>query len=294
MKAPFQEEEALADIFGHIKDVDDQMFGVILEKLRNEKVQDIIGYFSDNWNQSQLEQCIIKKGVDITQADKEQKLSVVRNDIKQIIKVLRKLKDHDFNKLDYSSEVKEESKQSLINSIQDNRRIIHFLQLLVQLTSIDETFIQGGSNSLHILVKMKVDLRNNNFENIKIYNTSLIGANFVSGINVNGALLLNCKWTDLKILELNQLHSHNDYIRSVCFSPDGNTLASGGSDCSIRLWDVKTGQQKAKLERITSNISSVCFSPDGNTLASGSDNGSVLLWNLIILFFQIYNRKVII
>ncbi|CAD8197609.1 unnamed protein product [Paramecium pentaurelia] len=168
-----------------------------------------------------------------------------------------------------------------------------FCNCQFQLTSIDETFIKGGSNSLHILVKIKVDLRNNNFENIKIYNTSLVGANFVrcnfggsqfknvniSGIYVNGALLLNCKWTDLKILELNQLHGHSDYVRSVCFSLDGKTLASGGGDCSIRLWDVKTGQQKAQLECHTSYVQSVCFSPDGNTLASGSDNGSVLLWN---------------
>ena len=30
---------------------------------------------------------------------------------------------------------------------------------------------------------------------------------------------------------------------SVCFSPDGNTLASGSWDNSIRLWDVKTGKE---------------------------------------------------
>ncbi|CAD8095509.1 unnamed protein product [Paramecium primaurelia] len=30
---------------------------------------------------------------------------------------------------------------------------------------------------------------------------------------------------------------------SVCFSPDGNILASGSADYSIRLWDVKTGQE---------------------------------------------------
>ncbi|CAK86298.1 unnamed protein product, partial (macronuclear) [Paramecium tetraurelia] len=37
-------------------------------------------------------------------------------------------------------------------------------------------------------------------------------------------------------------------ILSVNFSPDGTTLASGSYDKSIRLWDVKTGQQILPLD----------------------------------------------
>ena len=44
------------------------------------------------------------------------------------------------------------------------------------------------------------------------------------------------------------LEGHSSYVSSVCFSPEGSTLASGSGDSSIRLWDVKTGQQKAKLK----------------------------------------------
>ncbi|CAD8114644.1 unnamed protein product [Paramecium primaurelia] len=67
---------------------------------------------------------------------------------------------------------------------------------------------------------------------------------------------------------------------SVCLSPDGHTLASGSFDKSIRLWDVKTGQQKAKLDCHSNGIQSVCFSPDGNTLASGSYDNSIRLWDV--------------
>ncbi|CAD8045129.1 unnamed protein product [Paramecium primaurelia] len=294
MQVHFQEKEALADIFGHIKDVDDQIFGVILEKLRKEKVQDIIGYLSDNGTQSQLESCILQKGENVTQADKEQNLSVVRNDIISITEVLRKLKDHEFNKKDCSSEENEASKLILINSFKDNKQIIEFLKFLVHLTSLDGTLIYSGSNSFNLLIQMKVDLRNQNFENINIQNTSLVGANLVrcnfsgsifknvniSGINLNGALLFNCKWRDLQISELNKLHGHRNFVNTVCFSPDGNTLASGSNDKSIRLWDVKTGQQKAKLDGHTSTVYSVCFSPDGNTLASGSYDKSIRLWDV--------------
>ncbi|CAD8130344.1 unnamed protein product [Paramecium sonneborni] len=67
---------------------------------------------------------------------------------------------------------------------------------------------------------------------------------------------------------------------SVCFSPDGTTLASGGGDQSIRLWDVKTGQQKAKLDGHSDYVRSVCFSPDGTTLASVSGDESIRLWDV--------------
>ena len=38
-------------------------------------------------------------------------------------------------------------------------------------------------------------------------------------------------------------------VRSVAFSPDGQTLASGSWDGMIRLWDVDTRQEKASPHR---------------------------------------------
>ncbi|CAK82619.1 unnamed protein product, partial (macronuclear) [Paramecium tetraurelia] len=56
--------------------------------------------------------------------------------------------------------------------------------------------------------------------------------------------------------------------------------ASGSYDKSIRLWDVKTGQQKAKLDGHSSYVYSVNFSPDGTTLTSGSYDKSIRLWDV--------------
>ncbi|CAD8208456.1 unnamed protein product [Paramecium pentaurelia] len=292
MSGSFQGQEAIADILSQVKDVNELLFGVLIEILLKEQVQDCIGYLSDYRNQKYLESQILQQAENITQVDKQQKLAVIGNEMKQITDVLKKIKDHDFNYQDFSSFENEESTLSLIQSIKDNRRIIEFLLFLVQITSIDKTLIQCGSNSLHILVKTKEDLRNQKFEKIKIKNTSLEAANFarcnfsesqfnnvnISGINLNGALLFNCKWRNLKIPVLYKLDS--DCVKSVCFSPDGNTLASGSNDQSIHLLDVKTGQYKTKLDVHRGTVWSVCFSPNGNSLASGSNDGSVLLWDV--------------
>ena len=69
-------------------------------------------------------------------------------------------------------------------------------------------------------------------------------------------------------------------INSVAFSPDGEKLAYGSWDHTVRLWDVETGKELAKLTGHSSGVHSVAFSPDGTKLASGSKDGTVRLWNI--------------
>jgi WD40 repeat protein len=61
----------------------------------------------------------------------------------------------------------------------------------------------------------------------------------------------------------------------------GNTtLAAGGSDNTIYLWDIAARDQRAKLEGHTGSVSSLVFHPQTRKLISGSFDTTVRVWNL--------------
>lgn len=64
----------------------------------------------------------------------------------------------------------------------------------------------------------------------------------------------------------------------MAFSSDGKTLASGGQDTTIKLWDVTTSKVLATLLGHTDDVTEVVFSPDGKTLASSSWDNTIRLW----------------
>jgi WD40 repeat protein len=51
-------------------------------------------------------------------------------------------------------------------------------------------------------------------------------------------------------------------------------------DRTVRVWDVATGEEKAKLEGHGDQVTSVSFSPDGVSIVSGSTDKTVRVWGV--------------
>lgn len=73
---------------------------------------------------------------------------------------------------------------------------------------------------------------------------------------------------------------HAEDVLSVAFSPNGQMLAVGSQDKTVRLWDVTQPAELGALIGHTAPVRSVAFSPDGKLLASGSADYTVRLWNV--------------
>ncbi len=69
-------------------------------------------------------------------------------------------------------------------------------------------------------------------------------------------------------------------VNTIAFSPDGKTLASGGNDKLVRLWNIPEGTYKQTFIGHKSEIHKIMFSSDGKTLASACGWGEINLWDI--------------
>ena len=75
--------------------------------------------------------------------------------------------------------------------------------------------------------------------------------------------------------ELLTLHGHEGGVYSVDWSPEGQRLASGGQDGSLKIWHAATGQNVQTVSAHTGSIGTLAWSPDGRRLASAGGDCTV-------------------
>ncbi|WP_395649402.1 TIR domain-containing protein [Planktothrix agardhii] len=79
------------------------------------------------------------------------------------------------------------------------------------------------------------------------------------------------------VKEQNRWQGHTDAIQTISFSPDGETLATGGYDNKVKLWD-RNNQFTQELKGHDRAVMSVSFNKNSDLLATASLDQTVRLW----------------
>lgn len=76
------------------------------------------------------------------------------------------------------------------------------------------------------------------------------------------------------------IDAHQGWARCVSISPNGKTLATGGNDNLVKLWNAQTGEKINELRGHERHVYSTFFHPKENILLSGDLMGNVKQWDL--------------
>ena len=74
------------------------------------------------------------------------------------------------------------------------------------------------------------------------------------------------------------LFGHTNFVGTVAFSPDGQSVVTTSRDGTARTWALN-GRRLATLAGHTDAVDVAGFSPDGFTVATGAKDGTVRLWD---------------
>ncbi|MBN9393016.1 MAG: NACHT domain-containing protein [Chloroflexi bacterium] len=158
----------------------------------------------------------------------------------------------------------------LRTTLKKDETVIEYLRrLLVNLQSKPQSEqLYAGGNLLNLLVQLGADLSGWNLSGLALRQTHLAGIE-LHNVDMSGSDLEGVTFTEAHLSAY-----------SLAYSPDGQTLATGYFNGSIKLWQVGKvfGSQLLEFQAHDKLVGTMAFSPDGKVLASGSMDGSIRLW----------------
>ena len=116
-------------------------------------------------------------------------------------------------------------------------------------------------------------------ESVSSIAVSASGAKFALGTSSGYTFIYHTNESNTGMYELEE--SHQGEVSTMAFNDDGQLLATGGTDSTIRIW--KIGDDTSNLQQLfTGNhpVLSLAFSPDSKKLASSDYDKGLYLWDI--------------
>ncbi len=73
---------------------------------------------------------------------------------------------------------------------------------------------------------------------------------------------------------------HRELILAAAYSPSGDTILTGGSDNTVRLWDALLQVERRVLRGHSGSVTALAFVPGSNRVWTGSEDGTARAWDL--------------
>jgi WD40 repeat protein len=132
---------------------------------------------------------------------------------------------------------------------------------------------QGPVQAVAIAPGQKILATGSNDKTIKLWNLAPLWQNNSENPPDSNQLLIDT------------LSGHTDRVRTLAISSDGLTLASGGNDRTIKIWDLSPKNERSTYLKstLTDHIGAIyalAFLPNQNILISGSSDWTIKIWDL--------------
>ncbi|MFM7581740.1 MAG: WD40 repeat domain-containing protein, partial [Caldilinea sp.] len=98
--------------------------------------------------------------------------------------------------------------------------------------------------------------------------------------NISAALRTAADNARLRLVIPSPQRRHQGGVSSVDFSPNGQTIVSGGEDGTVRIWNAADLQPQQLFFNHIGAVTALNFSPDGQRIVSGGEDGTLRIWEV--------------